>query len=385
MGGNLDLTEEEKILQTSVRKFAESTLAPRASEIDIREEFPWDNIKGIADLGLFGIKVDSEYGGSGGGSRHVALVVEELARACPATSLIYIAQLSLVIHAINNFGNPDQKQRFLPSLIRGDFLGSFCLTEPGKGSDAAGLETRYSKDGKTYVLNGTKCMITNGSLASTYIIFASQDPSLRSKGISAFLVERDTPGLKTQIMNGKMGMRASDTAEVFLDNVVVSEENRIGSEGDGFRVAIETLNTSRASLAAQCVGIAQSALELGVRHAKGREAFGRKIGQFQAIEFMLADMATKVHAARLLAWEAASRIDDGLPFVKEASMAKLIASETATWCSDRALQIHGGYGYFKPSAVERIYRDARVTEIYEGTSEIQRLTIARHLFDEISN
>ncbi|MQF82714.1 acyl-CoA dehydrogenase [SAR202 cluster bacterium AD-802-E10_MRT_200m] len=379
---DLALTDEEKLLRTSVRRFAESALVPRASEIDINEEFPWDNIKGIADLGLFGIKVDAEYGGSGGGSRHVVLVVEELARACPATSLTYIAQLSLVIHAINNFGDQEQKNRFLPDLVRGNVLGSFCLTEPGKGSDAAGLETRYSKDGNTFVLNGTKCMITNGSHAGVYIIFASQDRSLRSKGISAFLVERDTPGLKTNIMSGKMGMRASDTAEVFLDNVVVPAENLMGNERDGFRVAMETLNASRSSLAAQCVGIAQSALEYGIRYAKEREAFGRTIGQFQAIEFMLADMSTKVHAARLTAWEAASRIDEGLPFVKEASMAKLFASEVATWCADRALQIHGGSGYFKPSAVERIYRDARVTEIYEGTSEIQRLTIARHLFDE---
>ena len=381
--GDLMLTEGEKLLQTSVREFAEHEMAPKAGEIDASEEFPWDNVKGMADLGLFGVKVDPAYGGAGGGSRQLAIVVEELARACPATSLTYIAHLSLTIQAIHGFGSEEQKQRYLPPLVRGEKLGAFCLTEPDQGSDAAGIQTRFRRDGDSYVLNGAKCLITNGSLAGAYVVFATRDPALRSRGISAFIVEGGAPGLQGQAMPGKMGMRASDTAQVFLEDVVVPPENRVGAEDEGFKIAMMTLDASRVGLAAQCVGIAQSALDVGVSYARERQAFGHPIADFQAIQFMLADMATRVQAARLLTRHTACLIDSGQPFVKEASMAKLFASEAASWCADRALQIHGGYGYFKPNPIERIYRDARITEIYEGTSEIQRLTIARQVLQQM--
>ena len=377
------LTEGEKLLQTSVREFAERELAPKAGEIDANEEFPWDNVKGIADLGLFGVKVDPTYGGAGGGSRQLAIVVEELARACPATSLTYIAHLSLTIQAIHGFGSEEQKQRYLPPLVLGEKLGAFCLTEPDQGSDAAGIQTRFRRDGDSYVLNGAKSLITNGSVAGAYVVFATRDPALRSRGISAFIVEGGAPGLQGQIMPGKMGMRASDTAQVFLEDVVVPPENRMGAEDEGFKIAMMTLDASRVGLAAQCVGIAQSALDVGVSYARERQAFGHPIADFQAIQFMLADMATRVQAARLLTRHTACLVDSDQPFVKEASMAKLFASEAASWCADRALQIHGGYGYFKPNPIERIYRDARITEIYEGTSEIQRLTIARQVLQQM--
>ena len=376
---DLLLTEEEQLLKKTVRDFADKELAPRASQIDESEEFPWDSIRGLASLGLFGLGIDSEYGGSGGTARQVAIAVEEIARGCAATSVIFGAHLSLATQTIHTFGTEGQKRHFVPPLVAGKKMGAFCLSEPGCGSDAAALETSATKKDGHYLLNGTKLFITNGDVADVLVVFVTHDRSLRSRGISAFVVEKGTRGLSVNKQHGKMGMRASSTAEVVFKDCPVSEENRLGDEGTGFKAAMQVLDASRISIAAQSVGIAQAAFEAAVRYAKQREAFGQPIANFQAIQWMIADMATGIDAARLLTYRAASLRDSGLPFVTEASMAKLFASNVAVQATDKAVQIHGGYGYFRPSPVERLFRDAKVTEIYEGTSEMQRLIIARNV------
>ena len=380
---DLLLTEAELLLQRTVASFADQELAPRAAEIDERQEFPWESLKGLAALGLFGVGIDTAYGGSGGGSSETAVVVEEIARVCAATSVIYVAHLSLAMQTIHTYGTEEQKQRFLPAMVAGEALGAFCLSEPATGSDAAGIQTTAVRSGNAYTLNGSKNFITNGSVAENLVVFATTDRSKRSRGVNAFVVGRSAKGVVTQSMPGKMGLRASDTSQVFLDNVEVGEENRIGDEDQGFRVAMGVLDASRIGIAAQAVGIGQGALDAAVRYAVGREAFGSPIAELQAVQFMIADMATRVSAARLLTRHAAALKENSLPFAKESSQAKLFASETATFCADRAVQIHGGYGYFHPTLVERAYRDAKVTEIYEGTSEIQRLVIARHVLQGV--
>ena len=373
------LTEADLLLKRTVREFAEREVAPRAAHRDETEEFPWEGLRGLATLGLTGLSIDAQYGGSGGGYTQLAIVMEELARACPATSLTYLAHLSLAAATIHTFGTPAQKARWLPPLVRADKIGAFCLTEPGAGSDAAGIQTTATPRDGGYILRGTKNFITNGHVAHTLVVFATEDPALRAKGVSCFVVERGARGLSTGRMPGKMGMRASDTAEVYLEDVPVSEGERIGEAREGFKVAMLVLDASRVCIAAQAVGIAQAALEAAVKYAVERHAFGKPIADLQAVQFMLADMATQVEAGRLLTLQAGIRKDRGQPFIQEASMAKLFASEAASFCTDRALQIFGGYGYFRPTPVERLFRDARVIRIYEGTSEVQRLIIARQL------
>ena len=377
---DLILSEEEQMLQTMVRDFADRELIPRAREADERQEFSWENWKGMADLGLTGVGIDTEYGGSGpAGYRKVAIVAEEVARGDAGASVSVLAHLSLGTNTIYRFGNEEQKGRLVPSLASGKGIAAWALTEPGGGSDAAALQTTATERDGTYFLNGSKMFITNASVAESIVVFATQDRSLGYKGISAFVVNRDSPGLTINPLHGKMGMRSSTTDEVVFRDTPVPAENRLGEEGRGFNYAMDILDSSRIIIAAQCVGIGQSALEAAVRYAQQRETFGKPIAQHQAIQFMLADMATAVHGARVATMNAATLKDEGLPFVNEASMAKLIASEMCVDVSSKAMQVPGGIGYFQDAGVERIFRDARVTTIYEGTSEVQRLIIARQI------
>ena len=373
------LNEEERMLQNLVRDFADRELAPRGREVDEKEEFDWKNWEGMARLGITGIGIDPQYGGSGGGYRQVAIAAEEIARGDFAASTGLIAHLSLGTSTIYRFGNEEQKQRFVPSLASGKGVAAWALTEPGGGSDAAALQTTASQRDGAYFLNGSKMFITNADVAESMVVFATQDRTLGYRGISAFIVPQGTPGMQVTAMHGKMGIRASSTCEVVFQDAPVPAENLLGEEGRGFRQAMEILDSSRIIIAAQCVGIGQSALEEAVRYAQHRETFGRPIAQHQAIQFMLADMATAVHAARTTTMQAATLKDEGQPFINEASMAKLIASEMCVNVTSQALQVHGGAGYFKESTVERLFRDARVTTIYEGTSEVQRLLIARQV------
>ncbi len=379
---DLLLTEEERMLQTAVREFADRELAPRARELDEKEEFSWENWKGMADLGLTGIGIDPAYGGSGGGYRQMAIAEEEVARGDAATSVTLVAHMSLGTHTIYQYGNEEQKLKFVPPLAQGKKMAAWALTEPGGGSDAASLQTTAMHRDGAYYLNGSKIFITNGDVAEYIVVFATQDKSQGSRGVSAFVLEKGAPGFDAYKQHGKMGMRGSSTTELTFQNTPVPEENRLGEEMRGFRYAMEILDSSRIIIAAQCVGIGQAALEAAVRYAQQRQSFGRPIAQHQAIQFMLADMATEVYASRVATMHAATLKDNDLPFIDEASMAKLLASETAVRATSNAVQVYGGYGYFKDSPVERLFRDARVTTIYEGTSEVQRLIIARQLLTQ---
>ena len=375
------LTEEERLLKATVQEFADQELAPRAGYYDEHGEFPWENVRKMAELGLFGLTIDEEYGGSGGTSRQLAVVAEEIARGCGATSVVYIAHLALCAQFITMYGTEGQKQRFVPPLARAETIGAFALTEPESGSDAAAMRTTVTRSDGHYVLNGTKQFTTNAVEAGTFVVLATHDRELRSRGVDALVLERDTPGLTINPQHGKMGMRGSSTAELVFEDCAVPEENRLGPEGEGFRETMQVLNASRIPIAAQCVGIARAAYEASVQYAKQRQAFGKPLADFQSLQWKIADMATEIDAARLLVLRAATLKDQGQPYATEASMAKLFASRVAVECADRAVQIHGGTGYFAPTPVERYYRDAKVTEIYEGTSEIQRLIIARSLLD----
>ena len=376
------LTEEEQMLQNLVRDFADRELMPRAKEIDEKEEFSWENWKGMSGLGLTGISIDPEYGGSGGGYRQTVILISEIARGDASASVCLLTHVSLGTSTIQRFGNEEQLKRFIPPLAAGKNIAAWALTEPGSGSDAAALKTTAVDRHGTYFLNGSKMFITNGSEADTVVVFATQDASKGHQGISAFVVPKNSPGLQVNHLHGKMGMRGSSTCELVFQDTPVPAENRLGEEGSGFRYAMDILDTSRIVIAAQCVGIGQAALEAAIRYAQQRETFGKPIAQHQAIQFMLADMATDVYASRAATMNAATLRDNGLPFKDQASMAKLMASEMCQRVASQAIQVHGGAGYFKDSPVERIFRDARVTTIYEGTSEVQRIVIARQLLSE---
>ena len=375
------LSEEESLLKSTVRGFADRVFAPRASEYDEKAEFPWENVRVLADLGLLGLTIDPEFGGSGGTTRQLAVATEEMARGCGATSVIYLAHLALCAQYIQTFGTAGQKRRFVTPLAKGETIGAFALTEPGSGSDAAAMQTTATRSDGHYVLNGTKLFTTNAAEAETFVVLATHDRSLGSRGISALVVERDTKGFTINPQHGKMGMRATSTAELVFEECAVPEENRLGEEGEGFGQTMEILNSSRIGIGAQCVGLAQAAYEASVQYAQQREAFGKTLADMQAIQWKIADMATDIDAARLLVYRAATLRDAGLPFVTEASMAKLFASRVAVESADQAVQIHGGTGYFAPTTVERLFRDAKVTEIYEGTSEVQRMVIARQVLE----
>ncbi len=377
---DLILNEEEQMLRASLRDFVDREIAPKAKESDEKGEFQWEVWNGLSDLGLTGLGVDTKYGGSGPvGYRQVAITAEEIARGDASASVSWLAHLALGVACIDKFGSEDQKQRLLPALTIGKGVAAFALTEPGGGSDAAALQTTATERDGTYFLNGSKMFITNASVAQSLVVFATQDRSRGYKGVSAFVVQKDSPGLTINPMHGKLGMRSSTTDEIVFQDTPVSAEDLLGQEHRGFNLAMEILTSSRIIIAAQSVGIGQSALEAAVRYAQQRQSFGKPIAEHQAIQFMLADMAAEVHAARIITMNAASLKDAGQPFLQEASIAKLMASEMCIRTADKAIQIHGGSGYFQEAGVERILRDARVTTIYEGTSEVQRLLIARQL------
>ena len=381
---DLLLTEEERMRKATAREFAGRELAPRAQYLDETEEFPATNLQGLAELGFMGLTVEEAYGGGGSGYQQLSIVIEEIARCCAATSVAHLAHLSLATACIVDFGSEEQKGRYLPDLASGKRLGAFCLTEPSSGSDAADMSTLAARSNDGYRLNGTKTFITNGPEADVLIVFASTDRSRRSHGVSAFMVHGSSPGLLVNPQKGKMGMRASSTAELVFTDCPVPLEDRLGDEGDGFTIAMTILDSSRISVAAQAVGIGQAALEAAVRYSQQRQTFGKHLADHQAIQFILADMATQLSAARLLTRHAAQLKDAHLPHGQESAMAKLFASEATHFACDRALQIHGGYGYFKDNPVERYFRDARVTEIYEGSSEMQRIVIARKLLKQLA-
>ena len=375
-------SEQQELLRNSAREFAAKELEPHAADVDSAEQFPRRQFDGLARLGFLGLTVPEADGGAGGGYAELSVVIEEIAAACGSTSTVFITHVSLGTATIARFGSAAQRARWLPSLCRGERIAAFALSEPGSGSDALALSTTARIEGGHYVLNGSKIFITNGDVADVFVVFVNSDRAKGHRGINAIVVERGTPGFAVNHMTGKMGMKGSATAELSFHDCRVPAANRLAEEGRGYSVALSILSSSRVSIAAQCVGLARGAYDAAVSYAKERETFGRRIAEHQAIQFMLADTATEIDAARLLTLRAASLVDAGRPHVAESAMAKLFASEVAGRAAHRAVQIHGGSGYFRPGKVERIYRDQRVTEIYEGTSEIQRLIIARSILED---
>jgi len=378
---DLKFTEEQEMMRKMVRDFAQKEVAPIAAEIDEKGVVPFENIKKMAKLGLLGLTVSEQYDGCGADAISYVIAIEELAKACASTAIILAVQNSLVCAGIEKFGNEDQKQKYLRPLARGEKMGAFALTEPGAGCDAAAQATTAVRDGGHYVINGTKHFVTNGGFADVLIVLAMTDKAQKSRGISAFIVEKGFPGFSVGKEEHKMGIRASNTCELVFTDMRVPAANLMGAEGQGFRIALAVLDGGRIGVAAQAVGIAQAALDAAVKYSKERMQFGKPICEFQAIQWMLADMGTRIEAARLLTYNAALKKQAGERFSKEASMAKLFASETAVWVVDRSMQIHGGYGYMTEYPIERYYRDAKITEIYEGTSEVQRMVISRALLD----
>ena len=373
------LSEEHRMVQRTAREFAAREILPVASQLDAEHRFPTEIVRGLGELGLMGVMVPEAYGGAGMDNVAYALAMEEVARACASTAAIMSVNNSLVCDPILRYGTEDQRRRYLPVLASGREVGCYCLTEPSAGSDAASLQTTARLDGDRWVLNGTKAFVTNAREAWVFVVYARTEEEPGARGISAFLVERDHPGISVGKVERKMGLLASSTCEVLLEDCRVPRDNLLGRRGEGFKVALSTLDGGRIGIAAQAVGIARAALEESVGYAKQRRQFGRPIAEFQAIQWKIADMATRIDAARLLTVRAAWLRDQGKRCTLEASMAKLFASETAMWAAHQGVQIFGGYGYIKDYPVERYFRDAKITEIYEGTSEIQRMVIARNL------
>ena len=373
---NLDLTEDQKLLQKSVREFAESEVRPLAKEIDETGRFPRATFQKAAELGLTGVAMPEAEGGAGFDHIAYSIVIEEISRCCASTGVILSVQNSLYCDPIHRFGTEEQKRKFLLPFARGERIGCYALTEPQAGSNAAALQTKAVKAGDKYVISGTKAWITNGGAADAAIVYVNTDPPKGEKGITALVVEKGTPGFQVGKEEKKLGINGTACSELIFTDCEVPLANRIGNEGQGYTVALSTLDGGRIGIGAQAVGIAQGAFEAALEYSKQRMAFGHPISQFQAIQFMLADMSTEIDAARLLVRKAAWKQDTGVRFSMDAAIAKLFASEMATRVTHKAIQIHGGNGYSREYPVERNYRDARITEIYEGTSEIQRLVIS---------
>jgi alkylation response protein AidB-like acyl-CoA dehydrogenase len=374
---DFETTEEQKMIRQVAREFAETKVKPIAGEIDRTARWPTETVQGLADLGLLGMMVPSEYGGAGADYVSYVGVVEELSRVCASTGVILSVNNSLFGYPVRTFGTPEQKEKYLRPIGEGKKLGSYALSEPGAGSDAGSLKTTARLEGDTYVLNGTKHFITNGPASDFVVVYANEDPSKRHRGISAFIVEKSFKGFEVGSEEDKLGIRASGSCEMVFQDCEVPKENLLGPSGEGFKVALKTLDAGRIGIAAQAVGIAQGSLDIAVEYAKARQQFGKPLASFQAIQWKVADMATGIEAARHLMHRAAWMKDQGVDHNKEASIAKLLASQVAMRASNDAVQILGGVGYTKDYPAERFYRDAKVTEIYEGTSEIQRVVISR--------
>ena len=383
---HFQLTEEHEMIRQAARDFAQAELLPGVIERDEEQKFPKEQVRQMGELGFMGMMVSPEFGGSGMDTLSYVLAMEEISKIDASASVAMSVNNSLVCWGLEKFGNEEQKRKYLTPLAKGEMIGAFCLSEPEAGSDATSQSTTAVDCGDHYLLNGTKNWITNGNSASIYLVIAQTDVAKGHRGINALIVERDMPGFVVGKKEQKMGIRGSDTHSLMFTDVKVPKENRIGEDGFGFKFAMKTLSGGRIGIAAQALGIAAGALELATKYAQQRRAFGKVIADHQAIAFKLADMATRVEAARLLVYKSAWLKDQGLPFDKESAMAKLYASETAMWVATQAVQVHGGYGYVKEYHVERLMRDAKITQIYEGTSEIQRVVISRaHLQENAIN
>ena len=373
---NFGLTREQELVRQMVREYAVNEVKPIAAEIDETERFPMENVKKMAELGMMGIPFPKELGGAGGDVLSYIIAVEELSKVCGTTGVIVSAHTSLCASLIYENGTPAQKEKYLVPLAKGEKIGAFGLTEPGAGTDAAGQQTTAVLDGDNYILNGSKIFITNGGVADTFIVFAMTDKSQGTRGISAFIVEKGFPGFSIGKKEDKLGIRASSTTELIFENCIVPKENLIGKEGKGFGIAMKTLDGGRIGIAAQALGIAEGAYEETIKYMKERKQFGRPLSAFQGLQWMVAEMETKIEAAKLLVYKAAWLKQNKLPYSVDAAKAKLFAAEVAMDVTTKAVQLHGGYGYTKEYPVERMMRDAKITEIYEGTSEVQKMVIA---------
>ncbi len=378
----VNLTDEQIMIQTMAREFSRKVVALTAAERDKTKEFPAENLKKMAELGLMGMMIPFEYEGSGADTVSYVLALSEIAYSCASTAVVMSVHNSIVCESIYRLGTELQKEKYLKPLARGDIIGAFAMTEPHAGSDPVKQSTAAVRDGDSYILNGTKRFTTSGSNAGLTIVTAVTDKNKRHHGISAFLVEKDTPGFSAGNPEDKMGLCASDTTDLFLNDCRVPAENLLAGEGDGFKIAMKALDGGRIGIAAQSIGVAQAAFDAAVKYAKTREQFGRMISKFQGLRWMIADMATEIEAARQLTLSAAAMKDKGVNHTAQASMAKLFASEMVNRVTAKALQMHGGYGFIKDYPVERFYRDARVFTIYEGTSEIQRIVISNHILKD---
>ncbi|WP_131538464.1 acyl-CoA dehydrogenase [Pedobacter nototheniae] len=376
---HFELTEEQIMIQQAARDFAQQELKPGVIERDEHQKFPAEQVKKLGELGFLGMMVNPKYNGSGLDAISYVLVMEELSKIDASASVVVSVNNSLVCYGLEAYGNEAQKEKYLKPLAAGEKIGAFCLSEPEAGSDATSQRTTAEDKGDYYLLNGTKNWITNGSTASTYIVIAQTHPELKHKGINAFIVEKGMEGFTVGPKENKLGIRGSDTHSLMFNDVKVPKENRIGEDGFGFKFAMKTLEGGRIGIAAQALGIAQGAFELATQYAKERKSFGKPISEHQAIAFKLADMATQIEAARLLVYKAAWLKNEGLPYTQAGSMAKLFASKVAMDVTVEAVQVHGGYGFVKEYHVERLMRDAKITQIYEGTSEIQKMVISREV------
>lgn len=379
---DFQFNDEQKMVQDSARKFAKDQILPHAAELDEAESFPINNVPKLREMGFMAMMVDPKYGGAGMDTLSYVLALEQISAACASTGVTMSVNNSLYCGPVEKFGNEEQKQEFLVPCASGTELGAYCLSEPGTGSDAANQQTTAKFDGEHYVLNGTKNWITNGPNADRFVIFAMTDKAKRHKGISAFLVHKDDPGFSVGKVEKKLGIRASSTSAIVLEDCRIPKSRILGEEGAGFTIAMNTLDYGRIGIATQALGISKAAFDYANAYASEREAFGQSINGFQAIQWMIADMSTRIEAAELLTYRAAWMKDQNMQCSRQAAQAKLFSSETSNFVTDKAVQIHGGYGYSREYPVERLLRDARITEIYEGTSEIQRLVIAKNLIKD---
>ncbi len=376
---NFDLTDEEKLVRDTARDFAQKELKPIASDIDKNHRIPDEILKKMGELGFFGIYVPEEYGGAGLSFVSYALVVEEISKVCASSGVLISAHTSLAVNPILQFGTEEQKKKYLPALCSGEKIGCILLTEPDAGSDAANVQTTIEEQDDYYIANGNKIFVTNGGFKDIGILFATKDKSLRHKGICAFILELDSNGIELLRNEDKMGIRGTYTSAFALDNVKIPKGNLLGDEGDGFKIAMDTLDGGRVGIASQALGIAEGAFERAVEYSKERKQFGKPISAFQAVQFKLADMKMRIEQAKWVTYQAAWLKDAKRPFILESSVAKAVASEAATYVTKEALQVYGGYGYISEYEMERFYRDAKITEIYEGTNEVQRIVISKML------